>query len=108
MKKVHNKLVRDKIPEIIRTNNEIFKIRILDEEEYKVELKKKLIEEANELNGAKDDSQLKKEIVDVCEVIDAIVDVYNFEREKIMEIKKEKKRERGGFGERIFLETTEN
>ncbi len=109
MKKIHNKLVRDKIPEIIKTNNEIAKIRILDEEEYKIEIKKKLIEEANELNNMKDDDgKFKNEIADVYEVIDTIIDIYNLDRRKIMKFKKEKKEKRGGFKKRIFLETTES
>ena len=43
-----NKLVRDKIPEIIRENGETPKVRILDDVEYERELNKKLQEEVNE------------------------------------------------------------
>ena len=40
--KVFNKLVRDKIPEIIESNNESCKTRILSDEEYLSELNKKI------------------------------------------------------------------
>ena len=49
MEKVFNKLVRDKIPEIIKNNNEEPITRILNDEEYKIELEKKLLEEYNEV-----------------------------------------------------------
>ena len=39
----YNKLVRDKIPEIISNNGENPKIRILDNIEYKKELDRKLL-----------------------------------------------------------------
>ena len=45
MEKIFNKLVRDKIPEIIEANGEIAKCRILDKQEFKTELEKKLFEE---------------------------------------------------------------
>ena len=45
----YEKLVRDKIPEIIRSNGEEPETRILSDEEYKKELEKKLLEEYQEL-----------------------------------------------------------
>lgn len=43
--KTYNKLVRDKIPDIIKADNRRPNFRILDEDEYKKELNKKLVEE---------------------------------------------------------------
>lgn len=42
MEKVYNKLVRDNIPNIIRNNGNEPVTRILNDEEYKIELEKKL------------------------------------------------------------------
>jgi predicted house-cleaning noncanonical NTP pyrophosphatase (MazG superfamily) len=41
--KVYNKLVRDRIPEIIKSSGKLCKIRILHEDEYVRELRKKYL-----------------------------------------------------------------
>lgn len=49
MERIYNKLVRDNIPEIIKSKNEIPVTRVLNDEKYKKELEKKLFEEYNEV-----------------------------------------------------------
>lgn len=66
---IHNKLVRDKIPEIISRNQEVPIERVLNHNDYCNELKKKLIDEANEVFTAPNVEKMKKEIADVLEVI---------------------------------------
>ena len=66
--KVYNKLVRDKIPEIINNNNEICKTRILDNDEYIKELNIKLQEEVKEYL----ESGEVEELADIEEVLRAI------------------------------------
>lgn len=107
MTKIYNKLVRDKIPEIIENDGENPITRILELEEYKKELKKKLVEEAKELVLVEDNYELSKEIGDVFEVIEALEKSFNLNREEIMKIKEERKQKRGGFDKKIFLEKTE-
>ena len=53
MEKVFNKLVRDNIPYIISSNGEESVTRVLEDEEYKKKLYKKLLEEANEVVSSK-------------------------------------------------------
>ena len=67
----HKKLIRDKIPEIIETNNGHYETRILDDKEFEVELKKKLVEEAKELQNAGDE-ELVGELADVLELVKSI------------------------------------
>ena len=71
--KIYNKLVRDKIPEIILNDNCKPNTRILDEIEYKKELDKKLLEEVNEY--LKDDNI--EEFEDVLEVMYSKIEVKN-------------------------------
>jgi len=57
MEKIYNKLIRDKIPEIITNDGEESEIRKLKQKEFKIELKKKVLEEA------KNSRKIKKEAV---------------------------------------------
>ena len=97
------KLVRDKIPEIIKQDNHEPVISILDDKKYKKELLKKMVEEANEVKNADDKKELIKEIGDVYEVIGTIIKVYKLNIKQIERIKKDRKKTRGGFDKKIFL-----
>ena len=110
MIKTYNKLVRDKIPQIIKANEGgAPKTKILSDQEFIIELLKKLREEAKELTRARGDkSELVKEIGDVYEIIDSIIEYYNIDKGEIMRLKRERKRKRGGFRKRIFLESVNN
>ena len=109
MKIIYNKLVRDNIPEIIKADNSEPTIRILNDEEFIVELFKKIQEEYEELAQAKGNKlEMEKEIGDIYEVIDAIIDYYNLNKEAIIKLKQERKIKRGGFNKRIFLESSNN
>lgn len=102
--KTYNKLIRDKIPEIIKNNNENPKIRILDTKEFKEELLKKLVEESNEVLKSKSKKELVKEIGDVLEVTDCLIKTFKLNKKDIDSIKKQRKKSRGGFEKRLFLE----
>lgn len=102
-----NKLVRDKIPEIIEAGGEKAVTRTLDGEEYIKALEQKLAEEVEEVRSAEDDTERKKEIADVYEVLEAVVRAYNYAAEEIARIKEERRAKRGGFEKRIMLEGKE-
>ena len=104
---IFNKLVRDNIPEIIKKDNRIPKFRILSNDEYKLELLKKLVEESNEVLEAKNQEDLIKELGDLLEVIDSTIQTFNLNREEILILKNKRKQERGGFDKQIFLESVE-
>ena len=108
VKKIHNKLIRDKIPEIIEKTSGKYKMRILDNEEYKKELLKKIVEEAKEvLDTDGDKKELIKELGDVLEVIDHLVGAFDLNRAEIEKVKQERKESRGGFDKKLFLEYTD-
>ncbi len=63
-----------------------------------------MIEESIEaFQAGKDKRELAKEIGDIFEVIDAIIEAYGLSREEIMEIKEDRKEKRGGFQKKFFL-----
>lgn len=105
MEKVFNKLVRDKIPDIIKSNNEKCDIRILNDNEFKKELYKKLLEEANEVIHAKDD-EVKEELADTLEIIIKIAEIYNSNLNEIIELCDKKRLKKGSFDKKIFLVKT--
>ena len=96
----YNKLVRDKIPEIIRKKGETAVTHIADEAEYWAKLKEKIAEEVKEFQEA----ESAEELADVLEVIDAIVEFKKMDMNEIVRIQREKAEKRGGFKERIILE----
>lgn len=98
--KEYNKLVRDNIPEIMIQNGATPITRILSQEEYLQELKKKLLEETNEFL----ESENIEELADIEEVILAILDTTNQTRNNLEDIRLKKVKKRGAFNKRIFLE----
>lgn len=96
----YDKLVRDKIPEYIRSRGGVPISHVANEEEYWQKLKEKLTEEFEEFK--KDES--KEEFADLLEVIDAIADYKNFNKKEIAAIRKKKNAERGRFKDRIILD----
>lgn len=98
--KVYNKLVRDKIPEIMINNGAKPVTRILNDEEYLTELNKKLQEEVNEYLT---DGNVE-ELADIQEVMLAILKVKNVSTENFEEIRKQKVLKKGAFNKKIFLE----
>ena len=98
--KIYNKLVRDKIPEIIKSEGREVKARTLTNEEYKKELNKKLKEEVKEYledNNA-------QELADIVEVVYGILNSMDITIEEFEKIRKEKAKKRGAFNKKIFLE----
>ena len=80
--KIYNKLVRDNIPKIIENDGKKYKSRILNDEEYEVELRKKLIEEATELSEAKTEEEKIYELADIYEIIEYVLMVNNIDKRK--------------------------
>ncbi|RAV17807.1 nucleoside triphosphate pyrophosphohydrolase [Paenibacillus contaminans] len=99
----YNKLVRDRIPEIIAGNGKTCSTRILDESEYRAELRKKLAEELHEYLEAANDTGAMEELADILELLQALTAVHGSNVEQLEAIRANKAEKRGGFKERIFL-----
>ena len=96
----YNKLVRDKIPEILDAKGISYEKRVASPKEYKEALIKKLTEEVGEFAEAAD----PEELADVLEVIEALRKLPGYE--KIEELRLQKLNERGGFTEGLILKGT--
>lgn len=104
MEKVfYKKLVRDNIPEIIESSGGVYETRILNNEEFEMELRKKLVEESNEvLNSSKE--ELIGELADVLQLINNLAENNQLTMEDVQNEMKLKKEKRGGFDKKLFLE----
>ncbi len=99
----YNKLVRDRIPEIIENTGKEFSTRILENKEYIKELKKKSFEELQEYVEANNNEDAIEELADVLEIIHALAEYHGSSIEEVEEVRKQKAEKRGGFKEKIFL-----
>ncbi len=106
-RKLFNKLVRDKIPELLQKAGAEPDFRVLNQEEYKLELNKKLKEECQEVIEAPDKISLTEELADLTEVILSLAKNSNITLEEIEKTRIKKKENRGGFDAKLFLESTE-
>jgi predicted house-cleaning noncanonical NTP pyrophosphatase (MazG superfamily) len=99
----YNKLVRDRIPEIIEKEGKTYKMVILDDDQFKSELQKKLKEEVEEYLNSENDQDAVEELADILEVIHALAEAHGVSIEELEHVRKTKAKERGGFQEKIFL-----
>ena len=103
----HNKLVRDLIPSIVEKNGELAKTRKLRLSEYKQALKTKLCEEAAEAAASTSKSDLIEELADMQEVLLALYDAYGIDCKDVTKTARAKRKKKGGFASKLFLEYTE-
>lgn len=98
--KKFNRLVRDKIPEIFLKDNSLPVTRTLNDEEYITELNKKLKEEVNKYL----ENENIEEMVDILEVIRAIIDFKEVSYDEIEEKRIKKVNKKGTFKDKVYLE----
>lgn len=99
----YNKLVRDRIPFIITSQGKECRTRILNPEEYTVELKVKLNEESEEYFKADNNQEALEELADILEVIRALAEAHGSDWAGLEKIRADKAEARGGFQERVYL-----
>ena len=103
MKTIYNKLVRDRIPEIIEASGASCKTSILSDEEYLKMLDAKLDEELAEYHK----DQNIEELADLLEVIRAAAIAHGYTLDELERVRAKKAKERGGFEQKILLVETE-
>ncbi len=99
MSKVYNKLVRDRIPEIIEASGKTCLTATLSDEAYLHMLDQKLNEELAEYQ----ESKSMEELADLIEVIAATAKARGCSWEHLLRIRNQKRAKRGGFEKRILL-----
>lgn len=96
----YHKLVRDRIPQIIRQSGKECVTAVLPEAEYLALLDEKLNEELAEYQQSKS----MEELADLLEVIRAVARARGSSIEQVEEIRRQKAEARGTFEDRILLE----
>jgi predicted house-cleaning noncanonical NTP pyrophosphatase (MazG superfamily) len=97
---LYNKLIRDKIPEIIENAGKEYEIHKADQKEY---IEKLLLKVEEELAEFKEEPSIA-EMADLFEVLDAVIDHYNFDKQEIKDYQDRKRKERGGFEKQLVLD----
>ena len=101
------KLVRDKIPDIIRASGRTPRVTTLGTHDYRTALCDKLREEVTELLAA-DGADVIEEAADILEVLTAIAAEHGATIDSIVDIARRKREQRGGFEMRLWLESVES
>jgi predicted house-cleaning noncanonical NTP pyrophosphatase (MazG superfamily) len=96
------KLIRDRLPAIMRAQGLAVFDRRLDDDEFVAALKDKLLEEAREAHEAASPAELADELADVMEVIATLVQASGLHPDDIEARRQAKRAERGGFEQRVF------
>ena len=97
--KKYNKAIRDKIPEIIQKDGHTCNIKTLSDEQFLVEIEKKLSEEVTEFQNDKN----PEELADILEVIYRIAQLRGISKDELEKIRVKKVENRGGFDKNLFL-----
>ncbi len=108
MRKIVNKLGRTRIPTVIQSEYRYCQTRRLTSVEYQTELNAKLVEGIREVREASDRKAFTKELADLREVLNTMMDFFKIDAAKIQALKVAKAQTHGRFKGRVFLEFTED
>lgn len=96
---VYDKLIRDKIPEIMKKSKQEFEIFIASKEEYRDKLLEKVKEELEEFKK----TPCEEEMADLLEVLENLMEEFELKYEDVLKVKQEKMLKRGSFKNKLIL-----
>lgn len=108
---IFNKLVRDKIPDLIKNSGRRCEFEAMDDIQYAEKLSEKLCEEVQEFLkefNAENDENAIKELADILEVIYAIVELIGVNTQDFEKIRLAKIDKNGSFSKKILLKSILN
>lgn len=97
---IYNKLIRDKVPEMLKMEGKTPSVHIANDEEFWIKLKEKLVEETGEFFN----KISEEELAEVLEILDKICMFKGMNKREIEFERKYKAKEKGGFNKRFILE----
>ncbi len=100
---IYHKLVRDLIPQVIEADGKACVTRVLEPSEHLGAIKKKMKEESLEFKEAVSPTEAVEELADILELVHAALHVYGVSYEHLEQVRVQKKEQRGGFSEGIYL-----
>ena len=105
----YNKLIRDRIPEIIEVKGELCDVRVLDDaHEFQQELLKKIVEEAGGLVKARSRKDLLDEYADLMVALDTLMHLMEFSEADIKTALEENLNRKGSYKRQLFLHWSED
>lgn len=101
-RKVYNKLIRDRIPEIIEQDNRKCEVVVMPDDEFDNALREKLVEEAQEARQT-GEAELIIELADLLEVMQALMKLHKIALAQLEAEQHKRHKSRGGFEKRLKL-----
>lgn len=104
MEKIYyNKLCRDKIPQIIKDKGFDCHVRVVDHDEYKREIVRKVFEEASGVSNHVDHEDLVAEIADLLITLDSVKKEFGVTDQEVEGAIQKSLEEKGAYDERLYL-----
>ena len=100
---VYNKLVRDKILEILESDGLSYNAKVLEAQDFLKEVKVKMVEEAKEFQQAENVQEMVEELADLLELVHTAINALGISYKELEDIRAHKKVKRGGFEQAIYL-----
>lgn len=105
---VYNKLIRDRILEVLEKEKLTYISKVLNEKEFGNALQAKFHEEIHEFEKAEIREDIIGELVDILELVHAAANLNRISIDELEAARLDKKEKRGGFEERLFLVEVED